>query len=451
MRVPPVTLIATLCSLLWLPLYTGADASAQVDSTIEAPSPTRWSVRGRVGVEVAAQGEHFGSDAFLSGAAEIDDVLDSLRFRSQGTFPGGLVQLAIEHEEAPDVRVDAAFRVSEARARADLETYATWRHAGFRFLLLDRLEAENGDASAGGLIHALTAGAARPLGRSGAELALRWTEERSWAGEDSLRSLFAYRLARPTIRLSLPLGVFGELRLEGSRHRRWSEGANSSRGGWCEVEAMRSNDEGRVDRIALRTESRRYLQSDPLFPSEDRWGAEVEGERRVVGPFALRLADEFQEASYAADSDLFADHRENTARLALLAEWPAFSGTEFRCEAIHGVIRHESDRTRDSDRLGIGVGLARTAESGLWCDFGAEYGRRDFRVSGAGQGIDYDGFTFSFEGSDHTYASVSVVGEAPLPGRFRLDLFGHWEDERHDAEEDDVRLWILDLALTRAF
>ncbi len=451
MRVPLSTLIATLGSLLCSPLVAGENASAQAVSTIETPSPQRWSLRGRVGVEVAAQGEHFGSDAFLTGAAEIDDVLDSLRFRSQGTFPGGLVQLAIEHEKAPDIRVDAAFRVSEARARADLETYASWRRAGFRFLLLDRLEAEDGDVSAGGLIHALTAGAARPLGRSGAEFALRWTEERSWAGEDSLRSLFAYRLARPTIRLSVPLGLLGELRVEGSRNRRWSEGANSSRGGWCEIEAMRSNDEGRIDRIALRTESRRYLESDSLFPSEDRWGAEVEAERRLLGPIALRLADEFQEASYAADSDLFADHRENTARLSLLAEWPALSGTEFRCEAIHGVIRHESDRSRDSDRLGVGFGVARTSESGLWCDFGAECGRRDFRVSGAGQGIDYDGFTFSFEGSDHTYASVSVVGEVPLPGRLRLDLFGHWEDERHDAKEDDVRLWILDLALTRGF
>ena len=111
----------------------------------------------------------------------------------------------------------------------------------------------------------------------------------------------------------------------------------------------------------------------------------------------------------------------------------------------------ESDDSGNYGQLSGRVSVRRQADERIWLDLSVELGRRAYLHDRAATDLVFEGFDFSVSGSDYGFFEASLFGEVRLPAALSLGLFAQYEDQRHDLDTDDFRLWIVTASLVRKF
>jgi hypothetical protein len=414
-----------------------------------------------------------------------DESILSRRFIDRTTQWSGLGELRLETEGSAGIRSHGVLRVGRARTRGDLEIEGDGPIRFGRLSAGGRFFFQAGpEGSGAGRTLTLRSSWLAPRLPGSWEARLGATGERSWAGADSLSRIFDYTRIRPSLQLRRPLGWTGEVALRAGIGVKSApdSGSGEYRERWLEGEWTTFSFRGLQAGLRVRSEGRSYSPEVTVLPSYEEFAAEGEMELPVFRRLRLRLAPSLRRVAYASDDSLvFRDN--DTGELLVRLEAPLGGGgggedgdargrdesVETTAEGVgpgsfdlpgawtlHGGLRYtllRNERVRDADyRAGsLLLGGGRDATSSWWFDASGEVGRRDYRRSGAGGSLVFEGYDISVTGTDYTFVSFSLLGQLAMPRRLRVDLFGLVDRELHAKEEDDFSLWALTVSLTRGF
>lgn len=457
-----------------------------------------WEFSGDVGGEVESIGESFGSsilfDTHYDPTEPPEEAIEEIRFRDHDTRANALLRGRLLFSGSNYFDLHGSLRAAPSRTRGDAELETGVRRDAFDAWIGDRIHAQGGGEDPGGgvLNVARVGGRLKSLP---ALLSMRFAfdHEYSRAGADSLARVFDYRTVRPRLQIRRDLGWRGDLSLEGGlTAKRADRGTSSYDRPWLELGFRYAFPRERTLDLALRTETRRYLESDSLRPTlhEDELRA------RGTVPLSSRSRTEWMVAlhdlQYGTSSSVFRDHlsgeveglvsfelgapKPSSTRDPLL-EIPLESLTDsLLLELALGPVEEELDlddwmrprlrigfgaraealqneesRRGDYDEFAAVATFARDAISGVWFDLRAEAGRRDYRGSGPRGGLIFEGLDLSLTGTDYRFVSATALAEVPLPYSLLISGFGQFDREWHDESADDFELWLFTLSLTRKF
>src|SRR5512140_2370665 len=108
--------------------------------------------------------------------------------------------------------------------------------------------------------------------------------------------------------------------------------------------------------------------------------------------------------------------------------------------ALPVLLRNRRIESADYRSWSVLAGFARTPGDAAWGDLTVEAGRRDYR-GGTSAAVAYQGFNLSLRGTDYTFVSGSLLGDADLSSRLRLEFFVLADVELHSDRNDDFSLW----------
>ncbi len=461
------------------PLRPGVIALSAALAVLAPPSgasdSTGWVFSGRYGVEVDGLVERFGSDSVIDGRLDpaspgndpgtIEDALLSTRYRSGTARAAGLAELSVERRSGWWISGRGLLRAMRSRTRGSLDIAAGIRTAIGELHAENRFHAQGGSEGSGAGLQDLVSVSLRRMNLPGGlTLGLRALGERSWAGEDSLRVLYDYRLFRPSVELGRRSRYTGDLTARTGVGRKWTrrDARGAYDGAWVEAEWMRWIGFANHAGLLVRHESRSYARSDSLTPSHRE--SRIEGRMEVSAPWRLRtsLHPRWSRTLYEFDSQVFQDNRSGEVLLRMEASLRDLAG---RGDVLPGPepdwnvslgsrlgIRR-SDRRHDSDYMSAGglFGLSRDAGGRFWFDLTGEAGRRVYRVSGGSRNLVFEGLNISLSGTDYTYLNGTFIAETRLGAGFRCDIFGMYDQEFHVEPADDFALWSFNVSLTRVF
>ena len=457
-----------------------------------------WEFSGDVGGEIESIGESFGSsilfDTPYDPTVPPEEALEAIRFRDQSTRANALLRGHLLFSGPNYLNLHGALRAAPARARGDVELETGVRRNAFDAWVGDRIHAQGGaDDPGGGILNVARLGARLKALPGPLSMRFAFDHEYSRAGADSLARVFVYQTVRPRAEIRHDLGWRGDVSLEGGvTAKRADRGTSSYDRPWLELGFRYAFPRDRTLDVALRTETRRYLEADSLRPTLH------EDELRARGTFPLFSGSRTEwivalhDLQYGTSSSVFRDHASgeiegllsfelgaaepSPARdplldvplesladsllleLALdptadeldLDDWlrPKLRlGFGARAEAL----QNEQSRRGDYDELAAVATFARDAISEVWFDLRAEAGRRDYRGSGPRGGLIFEGLDLSLTGTDYRFISATALLEVPIPYSLLLSGFGQFDREWHDERADDFELWLLTLSLTRKF
>lgn len=463
-----------------------------------------WEFSGDVGGEIESIGESFGTstlfDTRYDPTETPEEALEAVRFRDQTTRANALLRGHLLFSGSNYFDLHGTLRAAPSRTRGDAETETGIRRRAFDAWIGDRIHAQGGeDDPGGGFLNVARAGVRLKSLPGPLSMRLAFDHEYSRAGADSLARLFDYTSVRPRSEIRYDLGWRGDLSLEGGlTAKRAERGSSSYDRPWLEMGFRYAFPHDRTIDLAVRTETRRYLESDSLRPTLH----EEELRGRWTIPFSTRWRTEWilglHDLQYAMGSSVFRDHASgeieglvsfdiggsgtaeksevedrsggdealgslaDSLLMGLQLDDPMSAGDldldEFlrpklwfgwglRAEAL----QNEDSRRGDYDELAGVVTLARDATSGTWFDLRAEAGRRDYRGSGARGDLIFEGLDLSLTGTDYRFISTTALLEVPAPFSLSVSGFGQYDREWHDVRADDFELWLLTLSLTRKF
>jgi len=460
------------------PLASAVVAAALFLFSCGCATAAGWTLGGRYGCEVDGSREEFGPGSLFDVRVDPagtpgdapgtpDEAVLARRFLDREMRFGALGELRAAREGELSFRGRGAVHLADDRARGDLDVEVRRRVPGGRLTLGGRLLLQHG-SSGGGAGTVASGTAAWRSGRLpfGLELRAAASGEQSWAGADSLRDLFAYRLARPSLELRRPFGWAGGASLRAGLGRKWTHGSalGAYQERWGEAEWHHFGSGRRQYELRARTESRRYLRARTVIPSYDEARLEAAATIPLERRFRLHVAPKLFRAAFAADDSLvYRDHVSGELLVRLesgLRDWrggtPAGEDSLLdppdwlvRAGARLGWLRNERVREADHASASFVAGCARESLGGFWLDLSGEVGRRDYRRSSGTGTLVFEGLQISIAGTDYTFVSLSLVGQADLGRKLRLEAFGLYDRELHRAAADDFSLWAFTMALTR--
>lgn len=454
-------------------------AASSIASAAQAPAADSagavWSVSGRYGVELDGLVERFGSDSVIDARLDpaspgddpgtIEDVLLSTRYRGGSAAAAGLLELDVSRQGDWWIGCRSSVLASSSRTRARMDLTGGSRTAIGEVQVENRLHAQGGSESSGAGVQDVASVALRGVRLpGGVTLGLRALGERSWAGEDSLRGLYDYRVFRPSAEIGRRHAGAGDLALRAGFNRKWTfrNARGAFDGPWAEAEWGRWFGFSHHAGLLIRDESRVYARSDSLTPSFQE--TRVEGRLEVSSPWRLRTSvlPRWSRTSYQVESEIFRDHwsgevlvRCEAALQDIARGGDIVPGNDPGWNVSLGsrLAMRLSDRRHDSDHRSAGgvIGLSRDAGGRFWVDLAGEAGRRVHRVSGGSRSLVFEGLSISLSGTDYTYVNATVLAEALLGAGIRCELFGMYDQEFHSEAADDFALWSFNVSLTRAF
>ncbi len=440
-----------------------------------ASDSTGWIFSGRYGVEFDGLVERFGSDSVIDGRLDpaspghapgtVEDAALSTRYRSGSASAAGLAEVGVERRGGWWISGRGLLRTRRSRTRGSLDITAGGLTPVGELLAENRLYAQGGpEGSGAGLQDLVTVSMRRISLPGGLTLGLRGHGERSWAGDDSLRALYDYRVFRPSMDLSFRLGSSGDLAVRAGLDRKWTWRAarGAHKGTWVETEWMRWIGFANHAGLLARHESRSYARSDSITPSYGE--TRIDGRLEVSAPWRLRttLVPVWSRTQYEFDSEIFGDNWAGEVLLRTEVSLREIGGHDDILSDPHPdwnislgsrLALRRSDARRDSDYRSAGglFGLSRDAGGRFWIDLTGEVGRRVYRVSGGSQSLVFEGLNISLSGTDCTYLNATLLAETGLWAGFRCDLFGMYDQEFHVEPKDDFTLWSFSVSLTRLF
>ncbi len=459
------------------------------------PEPARIVLS--TGFEVEGLREIFGFESLSSldvgsgepsGTPGLDPVdLENLELKDRETnFLGTLGLYARTSEAAPlEASIDVDAGLGEVRRSLSAETFLAGRGGGLAelslrdLLLFDR--EEDGTTSAQNILYLYW----KPrLGESGWRLRTRGALDVSRTDESDLevRVSQADSVGTDTTQ-TISLGFLDyqklSVRLEVARWdlvstsvglelgRKWVEGDG---GGSYEAASLFANQgwflrHGSLD-LDAEVERRRYL--GPSSVLESYWEADLrarwmgqgepyrldgnlsaEATRYDPGPAEDEALGLLEDDRVLLETDLIL-RRRLIAEEVLLGEDALLTGMDLGLGAAAELLRH---RDGEGDGFSLGARLETSARGGgsrmpWWFECTAEAGQRRYRSQGGAEALT-EGASFSFSQTDHAYLELTAMGGGDLPWGLRWDGYLSWDQEWHDEEGDDARLWSFSFGLTK--
>lgn len=394
----------------------------------------------------------------------MDEAALSLRFRDESTRTSALLDLGLSRSGKDWLRSRAVVRSSQFRTRGDLEVAGGLPVPRGSVSLGERFYFQGGPQGTGGVINQVSAAWQIRALPYGLNLQVKGSAEHSRSGEDSLASLFNYRVLRPSLDLRRPLGQAGDLvlRVGGAKKDTGGRAVGAYTGRWVEAEWIQWGSLDHAWNLRLRSEARGYGTGDTLTPSYDE--SELEADVELDGPWRLRtrFRPMARRIEYAVDSEIFRDHWAAEGMLRAEASWRELLGKEDLPDLAAGdwsvslggkagLLQHETRSDSNYHTLSALAGVSRDATERVWLDWTCEAGRRTYRVSGGTKGLVFEGLNISLSGTDYTFFSSSVLAEAELWSGLKAEAFGMVDHEVHGESEDDFSLWSFTFSLTRSF
>lgn len=436
------------------------------------------SFGGRFGVELEGLGEEFQSSSLFDERVlqdgTIEEVLDSAPVLSRELTTLGLIETRLDSgmERPFSILVTDVARLGAERARNSLRTETAYRAGRNRLRMDGQWDAQGGeDEPAPGTSGYLTGTWDRLALPFGLSSQLRLAADWSHTSEEDLAPILESRILRGHAEVRRTLGTDLDLRGQvGYRHKDALGSSVGSYGAWI-GEAESSGRARRNDRFSLLVRAeRRFYAADTLgIPSSWLGEATVRYELPPGSPIRPYTQHDLEWQDYRESSEIFQDHREWKGEIGADIFWRALRGgremesldpgpdVRFRAGGQYGIFRagqtvDDSTAFESSfDGYGAIVGVAREGSDSFWFDLQVEAGRREYRNGSAGGGLVFEGLNFSLASSDYTYLQSSLVFEwAPAPW-VRTEAFLQWDEELHDVDADDFRLWMVNFSVSHPF
>lgn len=471
-RVRTVPFRTVLFRIVLFGVGWAASGLAAPSSPASAQTAIPWNFRAEAGAEVDMLGEEFGSGALFDIRLDPDDPLDEttedLRFRDATTRTSGLLRLRLDRVGSSWLQARGTLKSSLRRTRGDVELSGGLKRRAGDLAMSHRFHAQGGEDDPGsGFLYSVSGHWKTPELVHGIRLRAASVLDLSRAQGDSLSRLFDYEVWRPNLELSRAFGWTGYVRTRGGINRReTSSGSSSYDARYLELGG--SFGVRHPWRFELRSESRAYDEADSLSPSFHEGRADLYGERQLHPALTAIGELEYQDTQYSIDSSVYRDNRrvDVSARLATdPARWtqPGDAATAtgdldaltallqpawtLALGARYVRLRYEETRPDDFDAWSLLLGLGRDGTASTWFDGTLEWGRRTYRTEQSALDLVFEGLNLNLSGTNYTFVSASVLGEAALYGPLRFTVFSQLDKEFHSDESDDFLLWIVTSSL----
>jgi len=436
------------------------------------------TIGGRSGLEVDGSGESYQSgglfDDRLFPSDGIEEALEDQPVRTRDVTLLGLLELELEQgsRERAWLRASDAARWGATRRRNTLEVEMGLKAGDNRLRLEHEWEAQGGeDEPASGSQALLTAIYDREF-LPGLRAQVRAGADWSRPEGDTLVSLFDYRILRAQAELQKSFEPRSDLRLRGQASFRRKESFGSGSGSYssrsAEIEAGGIPRPGDRLELLLRLEGRDYIDRESGIPSSIERAVQARYELRERAAARPYLEQRIEWQDYDRSSGIFQDSRSWGGEIGIdllagrfggrAARGGRDSGPEWRTRlAVSFDLQTPDDDSSDSLSAGADygeyggiLGIVREGGERFWLDLSIGAGRRDY-ARGGGTTLAFEGLNFSLATTDYDYVRASLIAQWTPIARIEQEIFVQWDEEVHDAKEDDFRLWIVSYSIARRF